>query len=173
MVHSRYCCCIEKKRDFLSKTYSKNTHPLMCIAVVLSNLCHAYGLHSELFRRPFLALSIHMHTTSSTSCRRLRMTFQFPIACEFATRWFIHFFRRISTGVLLRYITTIGNFAVVGRHKSLFPGALISPKSLFCFTPIACNFEVCAAHRRSCSSSTCKTPRAQQHTSLLVPRARG
>ena len=37
----------------------------------------------------------------------------------------------------------------MGRQKSLFPGALIGPKSLFCFTPIACNFESCAAHRRS------------------------
>ena len=32
------------------------------------------------------------------------------------------------------------NFALVGRPKSLFPGALIGPKSLFCFTLIACNF---------------------------------
>ena len=42
-----------------------------------------------------------------------------------------------------------GNFAVVGRQKAFFSGALIGPKSLFCFTVIACNFEICAAHRRS------------------------
>ena len=42
-----------------------------------------------------------------------------------------------------------GNFAVVGRQKSFFSGALIGPNSLFCFTLIACNFENCAAHRRS------------------------
>ena len=37
----------------------------------------------------------------------------------------------------------------MGRQKSLFPGALIGPNSLFCFTLIACSFEICAAHRRS------------------------
>ena len=37
----------------------------------------------------------------------------------------------------------------MGRQKSLFSGALIGPNSLFCFTLIACNFEFCAAHRRS------------------------
>ena len=42
-----------------------------------------------------------------------------------------------------------GNFAVVGRQKSLVSSALIGPNSLFCFTLIACNFEICAAHRRS------------------------
>ena len=36
-----------------------------------------------------------------------------------------------------------------GRQKSLFSGALIGQNSLFCFTLIACNFEICAAHRRS------------------------
>ena len=65
------------KRDFPSKTYRKNTHPLMRIAVVLSNLCHAYGIHSELLRSAFQVLSTHMHTTStsvnSTRCRRSRI----------------------------------------------------------------------------------------------------
>ena len=42
-----------------------------------------------------------------------------------------------------------GNFAVVGREKTLFSGVLNGPKSLFCFTIIACNFENCTAHRRS------------------------
>ena len=42
-----------------------------------------------------------------------------------------------------------GNFAVVGHQKSLFSGALIGPNSFFCFTLIACIFELCAAHRRS------------------------
>ena len=53
------------KRDFPSKTYRKNTYPLMNIAAVRGNLCHAYGLHSELLRSAFLVLSIHMHTTSN------------------------------------------------------------------------------------------------------------
>ena len=69
-----------------------------------------------------------------------------------------------------------GSFAVVGRQKSLFPGALISPNSLFCFARIACNFEICAAHRRPllcCKKQQHKTPRAQQHTSLLAPCAHG
>ena len=55
-----------------------------------------------------------------------------------------------------------GYFAVVGRQKSLFSGVVIGPKSLFCFTLIACNFEICAAHRH-----------AQRYTSLLVPCAHG
>ena len=42
-----------------------------------------------------------------------------------------------------------GNFAVVGRRKSLFSRSLIGPNSLFCFTLIACKFENCATHRRS------------------------
>ena len=41
-----------------------------------------------------------------------------------------------------------GNFAVVGRQKSSCSGAVIGPNSLFCFTLIACNFEICAEHRR-------------------------
>ena len=41
-----------------------------------------------------------------------------------------------------------GNITV-GRQKSLFSDALIGPNSLFCFALIACNFEICAAHRRS------------------------
>ena len=41
------------------------------------------------------------------------------------------------------------NFAAMGRQKSLFSGDLIGPNSLFCFTLIARNFEICAAHRRS------------------------
>ena len=53
-----------------------------------------------------------------------------------------------------------GYFAVVGRQKSLFSGVVIGPKSLFCFTLIACNFEICAAHRH-----------AQRYTSLLMPCA--
>ena len=64
-----------------------------------------------------------------------------------------------------------GNFAVVGRQKSLFFGALIGPKSLFCFTLNACNFEICAA--RSCNKKQQKTPHAQQYTSLLLPCAHG
>ena len=58
-----------------------------------------------------------------------------------------------------------GNFAVVGRRKSLFSGALIGPNSLLFFALIACSFEICAAHRRSLV--------LQQHTSLLVPCAYG
>ena len=42
-----------------------------------------------------------------------------------------------------------GNFAVVGRQKSFFSGALIGPNSLFCFALVACNVENFAAHRRS------------------------
>ena len=64
-----------------------------------------------------------------------------------------------------------GNFAVVGRQKSLFPGALIGPKSLFCFTFIACNFEFYAA--RCCNRAAEDTPRVQQHRSLLTPCAHG
>ena len=65
-----------------------------------------------------------------------------------------------------------GNFAVVARQKSVFPGALIGPKSLFCFTLIACNFEMYAA--RCCNRASAEdTPRAQQHTSLLIPCAHG
>ena len=84
VVHSMYCCCLEQKRDFPCKAYSKNTQPLTRIAVVLSNLCHAYDLHSELLRSAFLVLSIDLHTTSSTSCRRLRtMGFTFPLCANF------------------------------------------------------------------------------------------
>ena len=68
-----------------------------------------------------------------------------------------------------------GNFVVVGLRKSLFSGAVIGPNSLFCFTPITCNCEICAAHRRSLplQQQQPKTPRAQQYTSLLVPCAHG
>ena len=57
------------------------------------------------------------------------------------------------------------------RQKSLFPGALISPKSSFCFALIACTFQIYAA--RCCNTAAEDTPRAQQHTSLLTPCAHG
>ena len=60
---------------------------------------------------------------------------------------------------------------MVGRQKSLFPGALIGPKSFFYLTFIACTFEIYAA--RCCNRAAEDTPRAQQHTSLLIPCAHG
>ena len=63
-----------------------------------------------------------------------------------------------------------GNFAVVGRQKSLFLGALIGPKSLFFFTLIVCNFEFYAA--RCCNKAAEDTPRAHQHESSDTVRSR-
>ena len=62
-----------------------------------------------------------------------------------------------------------GNFAVLGHKKSSFSGVLICPKLLFCFTPIARNFEIYAAHRRSLLQQAVqqKTPRAQQYTRIF------
>ena len=48
------------------------------------------------------------------------------------------------------FVSGRGNFAVLwGAKKSFFSGVLIGPKSLYCFTLIACNFDIYAAHRRS------------------------
>ena len=54
-------------------------------------------------------------------------------------------------------------------EKSLFSGALIGPKSLFCCTLIACNFEICAA--RCCNKKQQKTLRARSSTRAFRYRA--
>ena len=65
-----------------------------------------------------------------------------------------------------------GNFAVVGRQQSLFPGALIGPKLLFFFALIACNFEIFAARCLLQQSSRRHAARAAAHESSDTVRSR-
>ena len=79
--------------------------------------------------------------------------------------------RRCASGRKRYMSSDRGSYAVVGRQKTLFLGALIGPKSLFCFSLIVCNFEIYAACCRNRAAED--TPRAHQHTSLLIPCAHG
>ena len=58
-------------------------------------------------------------------------------------------------------------------EKSLSFGILIGPKSVFCFTLIACKFEIYAAHTAARCCNKQQTLRAQLYTSLLIPCAHG
>ena len=61
-----------------------------------------------------------------------------------------------------------GNFAVVGRQKSVFSGALIGPKLLLLSLHVILKFLPLAA-----ATNQQKTPRAQQYTSLEILCAHG
>ena len=62
------------------------------------------------------------------------------------------------------------SITVVGPQESLFSGALTGINSLFCFTLIPSNFEICAAHRRSLllQQAAASSTRRQAHSSTRV-----
>ena len=78
-------------------------------------------------------------------------------------------FVRVSGSIVRCYLGGIqkieigrGNFAVVGRQKSLFVGALIGPKPFFFLFSLPSLHVIFKF-----------MPRAQQHTNLLIPCAHG
>ena len=96
----------------------------------------------------------------------------FPSGADYPTLWVAILVERIvERGVPGACFLFEANFAVMGPEKSVYSGNLIGPKSIFCCTLIACNFDFYAAHCHPLLQQAADAVRASVYASYDTVRS--